>query len=230
MSAARALSLACLLLTGCMETMPGDGSAAPAGESAPEDASASPDEKTASAGAPAGEAKPAAGDPADGEVAAARTSDQPLPFGEVATACGVRGRALGQVVARYPARGAAQWKLHDTDPEATGPRNHYVTGFKDGCPRRVTGALGLFGTAALHETWRYRKDNRAPWSETDTRYEALKAQICGTTRGTPCPASRLAAMQRKTAFVTFYPRYGAEAGWFVMLMSEGRLIAASISG
>ncbi len=119
----------------------------------------------------------------------AAATGEPLPFGEVRVACGVKGKALGTEVARYPSKGAGKWRLYDSDTSNSGPRTHYVTGFKDGCPRQVTAALGVFGGAVMHETLRYGSGRRT-YSATDTAYEALKAPTCGTGPGTPCPEGR----------------------------------------
>lgn len=140
-----------------------------------------------------------------------------LPFGEIATACGVTGSALGQ-----PTEELAGYAIHDTAPGTTAPRTHYVTGFRDGCPRQVTAALAVFGDPVTHETYRYETSSR-PYGPVDTAYEEIKGRVCGVPAGEPCGAGmdRLAA---DTAFLSLYPEFGA-AAYTDVLFYGGEVVA-----
>ena len=169
------------------------------------------------------------GDPgvAPGLVAAARgdvdgvraAPGAVLPFGQVATACGVSGQALGTPIAAE-----AGYTLYDTAPGTLAPRTHFVTGFEDGCPRQVTAALALFGGLATHETTRYAADDR-PYSATDTAYEEIKGRECGVAAGQPCGAAfdRLA---ERTIFLSLYPVFGEDTVGEVLL-HDGEVAAAA---
>ena len=90
------------------------------------------------------------------------------------------GAALGT-----PTEELAGYAIHDTAPGTTAPRTHYVTGFRDGCPRQVTAALALFGDPVTHETYRYRTSSR-PYGPVDTAYEAIKPRVAA---GSTVPAT-----------------------------------------
>ena len=156
----------------------------------------------------------------DAPVLAAAVPGQALPFGEVATACGTAGDALGPAIAAE-----AGYAVHDTAPDTVAPRTHYVTGFSDGCPRQVTAALVLFGDLATHETMRYLSVD-APYSPTDAAYEALKAGRCGAAPGEPCGAG-LDGLAADTVFLTLYPAFGAEEG-ADLLLSGGAVLASDL--
>lgn len=157
---------------------------------------------------------------ARGDVDGVRAqAGQVLPFGRVATACGVEGAALGTAIAAE-----AGYALYDTDPGSVAPRTHFVTGFSDGCARQVTAAMALFGDLATHETVRYATP-QGQYTPTDVAYEEVKARICGAASGQPCGAG-LDRLARDTAFVTLYPAFGgAEAG--NLLLHAGEVLAAS---
>jgi hypothetical protein len=150
-------------------------------------------------------------------VLAAAVPGAALPFGEIATACGETGAALGT-----PTEELAGYAIHDTAPGTTAPRTHYVTGFRDGCPRQVTAALAVFGDPVTHETYRYRTSSR-PYGPVDTAYETLKGRVCGVPAGEPCGAAaeRLAA---DTAFLSLYPEFGGEA-YTDLLFHGGEVVA-----
>ena len=69
--------------------------------------------------------------------------------GPVAKACGVKGKALGKAVESGPGK----WKLYDTAPGSVAARDFYLTGFKDGCPRRITGAVAMFAILTSPAVW-----------------------------------------------------------------------------
>lgn len=156
----------------------------------------------------------------DAATAAATASGQALAFGDVAAACGLSEASLGTTIATQ-----AGYALHDTAPTSTGPRTHYVTGFADGCPRRMTAALALFGDLATHETMRY-ESSQVPYSASDTAYEALKARICGVASGQPC-GERLDRLAADTVFLSLYPAFGAE-DHTDLLLSGGEVLAKDL--
>lgn len=153
-----------------------------------------------------------------------------LPFGEVATVCGLSARDLGKQVDRAPRDGRARWQLHDPDPSATTARTHFITGFRDRCARQFTGALVLFGRSDVHETTRYAQTNTRPYNQTDDAYEQVKSRICGVRPRVPCPADRLARLDRAVSFVTIYSRFGTTDEWYELLLVDGQLEAAAMSG
>lgn len=160
---------------------------------------------------------PASNPPAGGGAQVASLG--PVEGGALfATACGVEGEALGRPIATR-----AGYTLHDTDPASTGPRVHHITGFADGCPRRVTAALALFGDVGTHEVTRYAATDRA-LSPTDAAYESIKAEICGVPALTPCGA-RLSALEANTVFVSLYPTIDAERHED-LLLHAGEVVAA----
>ncbi len=146
----------------------------------------------------------------------------PVPFGQLARDCDVTRRAMGPEVAR-----ANAYALHDTDPTATGPRDQYLTGFADGCARRFTAALALFGSAQVHEATRYVEDNDTPYSETDRAYEKIKNRVCGVKNGQVCPIDRAPRLDKDTAFVTVYPDFGGAGEWLEIFLHKGEVAATS---
>ncbi|NCO20840.1 MAG: hypothetical protein GW905_02245 [Rhodobacterales bacterium] len=153
-----------------------------------------------------------------------------LPFGQVATVCGVAARDLGDPVAQSPRDGRAQWQLYDSAPSSTGPRTQYVTGFRDRCARQITGAMVLFGSADVHETTRYARTNTQPYTSTDDAYETVKSRLCGVRQGVPCPSDRTGRLEKAVSFVTVYPAFGSTGEWYELLLVDGRLEAAAMSG
>ena len=151
-----------------------------------------------------------------------------LPFGEIGVACGVRGRALGKEVERFPAKGRG-YRLYDSNPSSTAPRTHYLTGFKDGCPRQFTAALALIGSPVLHEQMRYDQYNKdLPITDADKAYERIKRRICKVSNGEHCPEKRVEALEKGMAFVTLYERFGANASWEEILLHEGKVAGSSL--
>ncbi|WP_226783008.1 hypothetical protein [Oceaniglobus trochenteri] len=168
--------------------------------------------------------------PGPGALAPEVAKNTVVPFGEVATVCGLSKGDLGDAVAQSPAEGRARWQLHDPIPASTGPRTQYVTGFRDRCARQVTGALVLFGSADVHEATRYDSANTRPYSATDTAYEKVKSRLCGVRPNVPCPADRLERLNSEVSFVTVYPQFGATSEWFELLLVDGQLGASAMSG
>ncbi|GAA3863727.1 hypothetical protein [Celeribacter arenosi] len=167
-----------------------------------------------------------------GGGAASTATVQPgevLPFGEVGLACGFKTSDLGKQVDSFPHDGRAVWKLYDTNPLATGPRTQFITGFSDGCPRQVTAALVVFGSAAVHQVHRYGKPMASTrWSAADNAYEEIKSSVCGVARKQPCGDAKLAALDKRLAFLSIYPRFGGNEGWLELLLDQGRLVSKQI--
>ena len=161
-------------------------------------------------------------------VSRSGVSGADLPFGEVASACGIMAASSAAEVDHFPKSGRPLWRLYDTDPGSTGPRTQYITGFRDGCARQITGALVLFGTPAVHEVTRYDPTNKAPYSATDLAYEPVKARICGVPRRVPCPSDRLDRLERRLTFVTIYPEFGSTGMRYELLLDQGALMAGAV--
>jgi hypothetical protein len=150
-----------------------------------------------------------------------------LPYGQVARVCDLPRGAMGREVASYPER-RAQYRLYDSAPGNTAPHTFYMTGFPDGCARQFTAALAMFGSPAMHEQLRYGAPAASlPYSDTDKAYEKIKRSICGVGRNKPCGA-RISQLERHTAFVTVYERFGGNARWATILLHDGRVIAADM--
>ncbi|MCM2563650.1 hypothetical protein M8756_15960 [Lutimaribacter sp. EGI FJ00015] len=150
-----------------------------------------------------------------------------VPYGTVARVCDMPRRDMGQKVADYPER-RAQYTLYDSAPGGTGPRAFYMTGFPDGCARQFTAALAMFGSPRMHEQLRYGAPaDSLPYSDTDKAYERIKRRVCGVGRNKPCGA-RISRLERDTAFVTIYERFGENARWATMLVHGGAVVAADL--
>lgn len=151
-----------------------------------------------------------------------------LPFGVIGVACGVRGRALGNEVERFPAKGKG-YRLYDSDPAGTTSHTYYLTGFKDGCPRQFSAALALIGSPELHEQMRYDQYNKdLPYTDADKAYEQIKQRICKVSKGQLCPEERIGALEKGMAFVTLYERFGDDASWEEILLHNGKVAGSSL--
>ena len=105
-----------------------------------------------------------------GQPRASTKAPTSIEQGPLAQACGVRGKALGSPVEKGPGK----WKLYDTRPGSTAPRDFYLTGFSDGCPRRITAAVAMFGSVALYEAVHYGPVGLKPKGDaTDAAYAQL---------------------------------------------------------
>jgi hypothetical protein len=145
-----------------------------------------------------------------------------LPYGQVATVCGVPTSAMGTIVGQ-----AAGYTLYDTASNTIALRTHYITGMTDGCARQFTAALALFGDLPTHEMIRYQPTNAdIPFSATDVAYEELKGSICGAASGQPC-GNAIDRFARNTAFVTVYETFGTNPEWSEVLLHAGDVIAVS---
>lgn len=143
-----------------------------------------------------------------------------LPFGRVATVCGLSRREMGTEVAK-----SAGFRLFDTNPSGTQPRPQFITGFKDKCARQFTASLAMFGAADVHEATRYNPQNTKPYSQTDAAYETVKARVCGVGKGKPCPQRKAKRLARNAAFVSVYRGFGDNGEWLEMFLHDGRLKA-----
>lgn len=145
-----------------------------------------------------------------------------LPFGEIAINCEASGGALGvQVDAN------AGYTLYDSNPNTTGLRPHYLTGFKDRCARQFSAATALMGDVGTHEVVRYLPSNaKTPYSVTDDGYEAIKASFCGARRGSPC-GGKIDRLAKNTTFVTAYKNFGENPTWEDILLHAGQVVAIS---
>ena len=149
--------------------------------------------------------------------ASSKSPQAPLPFAAVAESCNAKGGELGALIEKN-----GKWKLYDTRPGAVGERNFFVTGFKDGCARKVTGAVALFGDLGLYELVQYGGGGGRLRTETDRAYAGIRN--CGNT---PCSERELKRLARSTAFVSVYPSPGAVQS-FELLMNKRALVATAV--
>ncbi len=154
--------------------------------------------------------------------------DVMLPFGQIGSACGVRGKALGKEVDSIGRRGKG-YKLYDTKPTQTGPRTHFLTGFKDGCPRQFTASLALLESPVLHEQLLSAVGDKAQHSTSaDIAFQKIRAQVCRIGRGKACPEKHVEKMEQSMTFVTTYERFGGAARWTKILLHNGKVEANSL--
>ncbi|MEM1302582.1 MAG: hypothetical protein AAGH17_08370 [Pseudomonadota bacterium] len=153
-----------------------------------------------------------------------------LPYGTMATICGVKPALMGEQVASYPEHGP-RYRIYDSAPGTLSLRTHYITGFKDGCARQFTAALALFGAPGGHEATRYERSHRhIDMTRTDREYEALRARMCQAPVGSSCPERRFSRFEKSTVFVSVYERFGTNPRWADMLIHDGRVVAKDLKG
>lgn len=153
-----------------------------------------------------------------------------LPYGEIARVCDAPRRNLGQIVARHGPAGKGGMTIHDSAPGGTGLRAFFITGFADGCPRQVTAALVMFGSAGMHESLRYGLPAKAhPYSRTDDTYERIKARVCRVGPNKPC-GDRLDEMERRTVFISVYEKFSGNPSWADVLLHDGAVVAQDFKG
>ena len=161
-----------------------------------------------------------AGTPEVRGTASSKNPGETLPFGAIAEACEVKRRDFGSLIEKQ-----GRWKLYDTRPGAVGPRNFYVTGFRDGCPRKVTGGVALFGDLSLYEMAHFGGGGAVPRAETDAAYAQIRGGAC---RGKgPCDEGGVKRLSRSTAFVSVYPAGGGGRS-FELLMHDRKLVATAV--
>jgi hypothetical protein len=147
-----------------------------------------------------------------------------VPFGEVARVCDARGRKLGKRVERI-GRGYA---LYDSNPSAGGARNFHITGFSDGCPRRLTAATVIISAPSSYERYRFGPASaNLPYSKTDAAYDRLKRNVCGASKRKPC-GSRIKSLDRSSFFVSSYRNLGNNNSWSEVLIHDGEVLAAAV--
>lgn len=149
----------------------------------------------------------------------------PLAFGTIARVCGIKRGDLGKEVERS-GRGKGKYRLHDTAPGSASPRAFYVTGFDDGCPRQMTGALALFSEPKTYEHLRTTAIVKTlSTGEADDAYIKARRKTCRAQIGKPCVARKEKKLARETAFITVYERFGSSANWRDILLHDGAVLA-----
>lgn len=152
-----------------------------------------------------------------------------LPSGAIARVCDVPTGRLGKQVGKFPERGKG-YKMFDSAPSSSAPRPFYVTGFGDNCARTFTAALALFGSPTMHEQLRYGLPSQVqPYSTTDKAYEGIKRSVCGAAKRKPCGA-KIKLLEKNTAFISVYDRFGSNASWSNLLLHKGWVLAADRKG
>lgn len=152
-----------------------------------------------------------------------------LPFGTVARACHMKRADLGREVAKYPET-RPRYRVHDSAPGTQALHTFYITGFDDGCPRQVTAALVVFGSASMYEALRYGLPDSARSSRpTDAAYEKLKSKVCKVGRKKPC-GSRIGRMEKTAVFLSVYNRFEGASGWSNLLVADGEVLAMDTGG
>ncbi|WP_147125870.1 hypothetical protein [Shimia ponticola] len=153
-----------------------------------------------------------------------------LPYGALATICGVKPALMGEQVASYPER-SPRYRIYDSAPGTLSLRTHYITGFKDGCARQFTAALALFGAPGGHEATRYQRSHKhIEMTRTDREYEALRARLCQAPVGSTCAERRFNRFEKSTVFVSVYERFGTNPRWADLLIHDGRVVAKDLKG
>jgi hypothetical protein len=148
-----------------------------------------------------------------------------LPYGVIARSCEARRKPLGRKIESASAKG---YKLYDSDPGSIAPRTYYITGFSDGCPRKLTAANVLLGAPSRYEELHYGPTGKdLVHAETDKAYEKLKQKTCRVRKGKPC-GSRIGQMDKTTFFVNSYARFDDTGRWSEALIHDGIVIATAI--
>jgi len=150
-------------------------------------------------------------------------------FGEIAVVCDLPRNALGRKVDRRPEKGSARWELYDTRPGSTAPRAFHLTGFEDGCARRISASLVMFGSVELYELVHFGGlGAEGETGATDRAYRSIRAAACGArARTRPCDEAPLKRLSRSTAFLTAFPQKG-NPRHLEMLVHDGALAATAV--
>lgn len=147
-----------------------------------------------------------------------------LAFGEIAGVCAISHRELGRQVARSGG-GKGKYRLHDSAPGSTAMRPFYITGFDDGCPRTVTAALAIFGSASHYEALRESGAKKGrDKGAADKAYDKARRKLCGARIGKDCGAMA-GELETETAFLTVYDRFGTARNWRDILLHDGAVLA-----
>lgn len=162
-----------------------------------------------------------------GEVAVPPESsvEPALLAGGMTVACDLSRAALGKAVESSPAKGRATYTLHDPKPGSSESRAFYITGFADGCARRVQAALVMFGSVELYEMVRYSGLVDSPRTQTDKVYAQVRKGPCGSANR-PCTGQGLKTLARGTVFLQAYPRKGS-AAHLEVLLHDGQVAATA---
>jgi hypothetical protein len=153
--------------------------------------------------------------------------DAPLAYGQIISACDAGKKNMGKRIAHFPEK-RTRYQLFDSEPGNINPHTFFVTGFADGCPRRFTAALAVFGAPSMHEQLRYGlPSDDYPYSKTDKAYEKLKSRVCGVSRRKPCGA-KIKVVERNTVFISTYENFGENARWSDFLIHDGTVVAADL--
>ncbi|MCT4557478.1 MAG: hypothetical protein N4A61_05395 [Pelagimonas sp.] len=151
-----------------------------------------------------------------------------LPYGQMARVCDASRAKMGKKVEGYPRRGS-KVSLLDSNPESTGARNFYLTGFDDGCARQFTGALVMLGSPEDYEAIAFGASGKTlPKGETDKAYRKLRSKICRVSEKKPC--KQMSKLNRSTVFVTVYERFGSNPRWKNILLHDGEVLAMDVKG
>lgn len=148
-----------------------------------------------------------------------------LQFGTLEQVCGLARKELGRKVDSY----GATWTLYDTNPDADGPRTHFLVGARNGCAYQFTAALVLFGTPELHETHRYGPGSDGlNYNATDRAYEKVKSSVCGVGKGKHCPPAKVDKLASRAGFLTAYNSFGGAQTWMTVFFDNGAVIANAL--
>lgn len=149
----------------------------------------------------------------------------PLSFGEVRKLCGKDARVAGKIVNSLP----GGIKIIDSNPKATGARPFYIKGLNDKCAREISAALIEVGPPSTYEFMRLNGPKSQKLGRTDAAYDTIKTKTCGVSKSQPC-GTKIAQLDRNTAFVTYYKTFGSSRQWANLLIHKGALIASDVKG
>ena len=148
-----------------------------------------------------------------------------LPFGQMARVCDAKRQPMGSKVEQASSSG---YRLYDSNPNSTGQRTFYITGFDDGCPRQLTAAQVLLGAPSFYEQLHYGPGGEfLAYGETDKAYESVKRQVCGAGKGKPC-GRKIGQLEKRTVFVSSYQRLNDNATWSEQLIHDGVVQASAL--
>lgn len=147
-----------------------------------------------------------------------------LAFGQIARVCEIGRSEMGREVARSGG-GKGKYRLHDSFPDSTAMRPFYITGFDDGCPRTVTAALAIFGSPSHYEALRVSGAKKGrDRGAADRAYDKARRKLCQARIGRDCGA-QAGELERETAFLTVYDRFGTARNWRDILLHDGAVLA-----
>lgn len=156
--------------------------------------------------------------PGTGPDLATVAPGEPVPFGQIATACAMRRANLGTQIDSQ-----AGFALYDSSPGSIQPRAHYITGFRDGCPRQFTAALALMGDPQGYELVEQARAHSSS-NTVDTAFDGIRSSVCRVSAGSPC-GRRINRLARNTRFVTAYASTAPSSRWADILLHNRRVAA-----